>query len=40
MKIIRADVIVTCLGVDGGTPLETTLGDLLPHSFGPEFLTL
>jgi cytidine deaminase len=29
---------VICLGVDGGTPLETTLGALLPHSFGPEFL--
>jgi cytidine deaminase len=29
---------VVCLGVDGGTPLETTLGELLPHSFGPEFL--
>jgi len=29
---------VVCLGVDGGTPLVTTLGELLPHSFGPEFL--
>ena len=29
---------VICLGVDGGSPLETTLGELLPHSFGPEFL--
>jgi len=29
---------VICLGVDGGTPLETTLAALLPHSFGPEFL--
>ena len=29
---------VICLGVDGGTPLETTLGALQPHSFGPEFL--
>lgn len=28
---------VICLGVDGA-PLFTTLGDLLPHSFGPEFL--
>ncbi len=28
---------VICLGVEG-TPLETTLGELLPHSFGPEFL--
>lgn len=28
---------VICLGVDGD-PLFTTLGDLLPHSFGPEFL--
>jgi cytidine deaminase len=32
------DTPVICLGLDGGTPLETTLGDLLPHSFGPEFL--
>jgi cytidine deaminase len=31
------DVTVTCLGVDG-EPLVTTLGELLPHSFGPEFL--
>jgi cytidine deaminase len=29
---------VICLGVDRDTPLETTLGELLPHSFGPEFL--
>ena len=28
---------VICLGVEG-EPLATTLGDLLPHSFGPEFL--
>lgn len=28
---------VTCLGVEG-EPLRTTLGELLPHSFGPEFL--
>lgn len=28
---------VICLGVEG-EPLFTTLGDLLPHSFGPEFL--
>ena len=28
---------VICLGVEG-TPLSTTLGALLPHSFGPEFL--
>src|SRR5260221_11247602 len=26
---------VICLGVEG-TPLSTTLGTLLPHSFGPE----
>ena len=32
------DAPVICLGIDGGTPLETTLGALLPHSFGPEFL--
>jgi len=28
---------VICLGVEG-EPLETTLGALLPNSFGPEFL--
>ena len=28
---------IICLGVDG-RPLMTTLGELLPHSFGPEFL--
>lgn len=28
---------VICLGVEG-EPLFTTLGALLPHSFGPEFL--
>lgn len=28
---------VICLGVEG-EPLFTTLGELLPHSFGPEFL--
>jgi cytidine deaminase len=32
------DTPVICLGVEGA-PLETTLGDLLPHSFGPEFLS-
>ena len=31
------DVPVICQGIDG-KPLETTLGALLPHSFGPEFL--
>ncbi len=31
------DTPVTCMGSDGA-PLETTLGALLPHSFGPEFL--
>jgi cytidine deaminase len=31
------DTPVICLGVEG-KPLETTLGELLPHSFGPEFL--
>jgi cytidine deaminase len=31
------DVPITCLGEDGA-PLHTTLGALLPHSFGPEFL--
>ncbi len=28
---------IICLGVEG-EPLYTTLGTLLPHSFGPEFL--
>lgn len=31
------DVVVISHGVDG-EPLQTTLGALLPHSFGPEFL--
>ncbi len=31
------DVTVISHGVDG-TPLVSTLGELLPHSFGPEFL--
>lgn len=31
------DTPVICLGVEG-EPLLTTLGELLPHSFGPEFL--
>lgn len=31
------DTPVTCMGTEG-EPLETTVGDLLPHSFGPEFL--
>ena len=31
------DVAVIAHGVEGA-PLKTTLGDLLPHSFGPEFL--
>jgi len=31
------DVTVISHGVDGG-PLAQTLGQLLPHSFGPEFL--
>lgn len=32
-----ADVVVICHGLDG-TPLSQTIGQLLPHSFGPEFL--
>jgi cytidine deaminase len=31
------DVVVTSHGVEG-EPLHQTLGELLPHSFGPEFL--
>ncbi len=33
-----ASVPVICRGVEGGEALHTTLGELLPHSFGPEFL--
>jgi cytidine deaminase len=32
------DTPVISQGVDGGTPLKTTLRELLPHSFGPEYL--
>jgi len=32
------DVVVISHGVDGA-PLYRTLGELLPHSFGPEYLT-
>jgi cytidine deaminase len=32
------DVPIICLGLDGGETLMTSLGQLLPHSFGPEFL--
>jgi cytidine deaminase len=31
------DVTIISHGVDG-TPLFSTLGELLPHSFGPDFL--
>lgn len=31
------DVVVVSHGVEG-TPLEQTVAQLLPHSFGPEFL--
>lgn len=31
------DVLVTCHGIEG-QPLTQTLGQLLPHSFGPEHL--
>ncbi len=31
------DVVVISHGVEGG-PLHSTVADLLPHSFGPEFL--
>ena len=37
-EFAELDTPVICLGLDGGVPLETTLGELLPHSFGPEFL--
>ncbi|MCF6327387.1 MAG: cytidine deaminase [Devosiaceae bacterium] len=32
------DVPVTCVGIDGGEPLFTSIEKLLPHSFGPQFL--
>ncbi len=32
------EVPIVSLGVDGGEVLYSTLGQLLPHSFGPEFL--
>jgi cytidine deaminase len=32
------DLVVISHGL-GGAPLETTLGQLLPHSLGPEYLT-
>ncbi|RYE75344.1 MAG: cytidine deaminase, partial [Hyphomicrobiales bacterium] len=31
------DVVVVSHGIDGA-PLEQTIAQLLPHSFGPEFL--
>lgn len=33
-----ADVVIISHGVDGGEPLVRTLAELLPHSFGPEYL--
>jgi cytidine deaminase len=36
-EFAELDVPVIALGVEG-EPLVTTLGELLPHSFGPEFL--
>lgn len=33
-----AHVPVICRAIEGGEALHTTLGELLPHSFGPEFL--
>lgn len=36
-EFASTDTPVICLGVEG-EPLFTTLGELLPHSFGPEFL--
>ena len=32
------DIMVVSFGVDGQKPLRQTLEQLLPHSFGPEFL--
>jgi cytidine deaminase len=31
------DAVIVSHGVEGA-PLQSTLGELLPHSFGPEFL--
>ena len=36
-EFAHLDVTVISHGVEGGA-LQTTLGELLPHSFGPEFL--
>ena len=36
-EFASAQTPVICLGVEG-EPLFSTLGELLPHSFGPEFL--
>ena len=32
------DAMIVCFGVDGDKELRQTLEQLLPHSFGPEFL--
>ena len=37
LREFAPDIEVVCLGSDG-SELTTTLNDLLPHSFGPEFL--
>ena len=33
-----SDTPIVCMCADGAHPLRTTLGELLPHSFGPQFL--
>ena len=37
LREFAPDIEIICLGSDG-SELTTTLNDLLPHSFGPEFL--
>jgi len=32
------DIMIISFGIDGQKPLRQTLDQLLPHSFGPEFL--
>ncbi|QQN73386.1 cytidine deaminase [Croceicoccus sp. YJ47] len=33
------DIAVTCVGAEGDARLDTTIGALLPHGFGPDALT-
>ncbi len=37
-EFAAGNVPIVCVGLGGGEPLFTTIEQLLPHSFGPEFL--